>query len=82
MTETVIEKVEWQLTAQDRCDSRSCGAQAYVKVTGVSGSLYFCGHHYNKIMDSATGYDKIMAFAYEVLDERERLIENRTKGED
>jgi hypothetical protein len=32
------------LTASDRCDR--CGAQAYVRVTLVSGSeLLFCAHH-------------------------------------
>ena len=76
----MVEEKQWTLTANDRCDS--CGAQAYVQVTGVSGDLLFCGHHYNKIMDNAVGYDKMMKFAYQVLDERERLIENRTKGDD
>lgn len=66
----------WVLTALDRCDG--CGAQAYVKVTGVSGELLFCNHHYNKIMDNAVGYDKMMKFAYQILDERERLDEDRT----
>jgi hypothetical protein len=72
-------KAEWQLSVSDRCDS--CGAQAYVQVTGVSGDLMFCGHHYEKIVDNAVGYDKMMKFAYEILDERERLIENRLVGE-
>jgi hypothetical protein len=71
---------EFKLTANDRCDS--CGAQAYVQVVGVSGDLLFCGHHYNKIVDNAVGYDKIMKFAYNIIDERERLVENKTKGED
>lgn len=73
---TVIdqEKQEWILTAADRCDR--CDAQAYVKITGVSGDLLFCGHHYNKIMDNPAGYDKMMAFMFEVLDERDRLNEN------
>jgi hypothetical protein len=32
------------LTASDRCDR--CGAQAYVRVTLLSGSeLFFCAHH-------------------------------------
>lgn len=78
MTEETVK--EWTLTANDRCDS--CGAQAYVKVTGVTGSLMFCSHHYNKIMDNAVGYDKMMKFAYEFVDERERLEENRLKGDD
>ena len=68
---------EWVLTANDRCDR--CSAQAYVKVTGVSGDLLFCGHHYNKIMDNPDGYEKMMDFMYEVLDERDRLVENKLK---
>jgi hypothetical protein len=77
-TATPIEKVdEYQLNASDRCDS--CGAQAYVWVNGVSGELLFCAHHYNKIMDNAVGYDKMMKFAYQVVDEREKLVENRLK---
>ncbi len=74
------ETVEWVLTANDRCDS--CGAQAYVQVTGVTGDLVFCNHHYNKIMDSTIGYDKMMNFAYNILDERDRLVENRLVGSD
>jgi hypothetical protein len=58
------------LTVQDRCDT--CGARALVLVKGVSGSLMFCGHHYNKIMDNAVGYDKMMKFAYEIIDNREK----------
>jgi hypothetical protein len=64
---------EWILTANDRCDR--CSAQAYVKVTGVSGDLLFCGHHYNKIMDNPEGYEKMMKFAFQFLDERDRLVE-------
>jgi hypothetical protein len=72
------EKV-WLLDANDRCDR--CAAQAYVKVIGKSGSsLLFCGHHYNKAMDNAIGYDNMMKFALEILDERDRLIENRSVG--
>ncbi len=72
-------KNDWQLQVSDRCDA--CGAQAYVKVTGVSGDLMFCSHHYSKIMDNAVGYDKMMKFAYEIVDERERLVENRLIGD-
>jgi hypothetical protein len=57
------------LNASDRCDS--CGAQAYVKVTGVSGELTFCGHHYSKIMSSDSGKEAMERFAYETLDERD-----------
>jgi hypothetical protein len=73
------EKV-WLLDANDRCDR--CSAQAYVKVIGKSGSdLLFCSHHYNKAMDNAIGYDNMMKFALEIVDERERLIENRQSGD-
>lgn len=76
----MVETVEWVLTALDRCDS--CGAQAYVQVTGVTGDLFFCGHHYEKIVNNAVGYDKIMKFAFKVVDERERLVENRLQSND
>jgi hypothetical protein len=76
----VVKTEEWVLTANDRCDR--CGAQAYVQVTGVTGDLMFCNHHYNKIMDSTTGYEKMMNFAYNILDERDRLVENRLQGKD
>jgi len=75
------ENKSWILTVTDRCDSENCGAQAYVMVTGVTGDLTFCAHHYNNIMDNAVGYDKMMKFAYKIADERERLIENRLVGE-
>ena len=70
---TMIEQEEqvWLLDATDRCDS--CSAQAYVKVIGNLGELLFCNHHYNKIMDNAVGYEKMMKFMVEVIDERERL---------
>jgi hypothetical protein len=62
------------LDANDRCDA-ACQAQAYVKVTGVTGELFFCSHHYNKIMENAVGYDTMMKFMYKVVDERYRLSE-------
>jgi hypothetical protein len=62
---------EYILTANDRCDA--CSSQAYIQVYGVTGDLLFCGHHYNKIMDNAVGYDKMMRFMYKVVDERKRL---------
>lgn len=77
----MVKTVEWVLTASDRCDAADCGAQAYVKATGVTGELFFCGHHYEEVLTYPSGYDKMMKFAYEILDERERLIENRSKGE-
>jgi hypothetical protein len=69
----------WQLGPADRCDN--CSAEALVRVKGVSGELMFCGHHYNKIMDNPKGYEKMMAFMYEVLDERDKLIQNKLKDE-
>jgi hypothetical protein len=68
--EEVVQK-EWLLKATDRCDS--CPSEALVKVTGLSGELMFCGHHYNKIMDNTEGYKKMMSFAITVVDEREKL---------
>jgi len=71
MTEEVVQK-EWVLKATDRCDS--CPSEALVKVTGISGDLMFCGHHYNKIMNNAIGYKKMMSFALTLIDEREKLV--------
>ncbi len=54
------------LTAHDRCD-QGCGAAAKVLVKGLQGELLFCGHHYNKHAD------KLNAWAYDVIDERDLL---------
>jgi hypothetical protein len=78
ISKTKEAKKEYQLNASDRCDS--CGAQAYVEVSGVTGSLLFCAHHYSHIVDNAIGYDKIMKFAFNIVDERSRLTENRLQG--
>ena len=64
-------KPEWKLSPLNRCDR--CNAEALVQVTGLNGDLLFCGHHYNKIMDNAVGYDKMMKFAITIIDEREKL---------
>lgn len=63
------------LTAHDRCDS--CGAQAYVRVSGVSGELTFCSHHYSKIMSNESSKKAMENFAYEILDESEFLSDKR-----
>jgi hypothetical protein len=76
----VTDHIEWTLDNTDRCDA-DCSAQAYVRAVGVNGELMFCSHHYNKIVDNAVGYSKLEQFAYQVIDERERLIENRLVGE-
>lgn len=72
MIDEAVEVKQWALSPIDRCDS--CGAEALVQVTGLSGDLMFCGHHYNKIMDNPEGYKKMMAFALNILDEREKLV--------
>jgi len=69
--EQVIEK-EYVLKAIDRCDS--CNAQAYVIVKGVTGELFFCGHHFAK------NEVALKEFAYEIIDEREKLQENKAIG--
>ena len=79
ITDEIVQK-EWILKATDRCDS--CAAEALVKVTGINGDLMFCGHHYNKIMDNPEGYAKMMAFMLTIIDEREKLVENKAKGKD
>ena len=71
---------EWVLGPLDRCDA--CSAEALVHVKGLTGELMFCGHHYNEIIDDQVGYKKIMDFMYEIIDEREKLVENKLKGKD
>ena len=50
-------------------------------VKGSTGDLLFCGHHYDKIMNNPDAYTKMMAFMLEVVDERDRLVENRAQGQ-
>lgn len=69
---------EWKLNALDRCDR--CGSQAYVQIVGSTGDLLFCAHHYNKIVNDPNSYTKMMGFMLAILDERERLVENRLVG--
>jgi hypothetical protein len=64
MTQTK-EEIKYELTALDRCDR--CSAQAYVKAVGVSGELYFCGHHFAGIKES------VSKWAFEIIDERDKL---------
>ena len=77
MIETPEETKHWVLRATDRCDA--CAAEALVQVTGLNGDLLFCGHHYNKIMNDPEGYKKMMSFMITVIDERDKLIENKAK---
>ena len=71
-TEEQVSGKEYVLKVIDRCDS--CNSQAYVLVKGVTGDLMFCGHHYNK------NEAALIKFSYEIIDEREKLIENKLKG--
>lgn len=63
------EEIQYYLTAVDRCDR--CSAQAYVRATGVSGELYFCGHHFAGMEES------LSKWAFEIIDERDRLNKNK-----
>jgi hypothetical protein len=73
---TVEETKERELTLNDRCDAGSCGAAALVMVSGVSGNLYFCGHHYNKYENT----EGMKEFAFDIVDERWTMLnENRLK---
>jgi hypothetical protein len=78
IAEEIVNK-EWILGPIDRCDS--CAAEALVKVTGLTGDLMFCGHHYNKIIDNPEGYAKMMSFMLTIVDERNKLLKNKTIGE-
>lgn len=74
-TETVEAKEEVkerQTKTADRCDS--CGAEAFVWVNGVSGDLYFCGHHFTK------HEAKIREYAFEIIDDREFINHKPTSG--
>jgi hypothetical protein len=72
-------KKERVLTLNDRCDAGHCGAAALVKVSGVSGDLLFCGHHYNKFEMS----ENMIKFAFDIVDERWSMHgENRLKSDD
>jgi hypothetical protein len=72
--ETQVDKTQRQLTLLDRCDA--CNAGAYVKVTGVTGDLFFCGHHYSAIENN----ESLKAFAFNVVDERYAILgENKMK---
>ena len=67
--EQVTEKKEYILSPKDRCDQ--CSAEALVLVKGVTGELMFCGHHYHQ------NEKALSTFAYETIDERDKLIENK-----
>jgi hypothetical protein len=70
--ESVAEEVKYVLSPLDRCDQ--CYAEALVLVKGVTGQLMFCGHHYNQ------NEAALATFAYETIDERSKLIQNKPIG--
>ena len=76
---TLTDSKQFVLTALDRCDR--CSSQAYVLVKGMAGELMFCSHHYNKIMNDKVGYQKMVDFMFEIVDERDRLVENKAQGD-
>ena len=79
IVEEKVETKERVLTLNDRCDGPQCGAAALVKVSGVSGELLFCGHHYTKYENT----DGMKKFAFDVIDERWTMLnENRLKSDD
>jgi hypothetical protein len=82
MTNSLIEQIDkkWTLDASHRCDV--CGSQAYVQTIGTSGDLLFCAHHYQGIVDNEKAQEAMTQFAYQIIDERDRLIENKLKDED
>ena len=68
MPETKTKKQEEKvLKIADRCDR--CGAQAFILATGVSGDLYFCGHHYHKYEYAITQW------AYKIVNELDTINE-------
>ena len=52
------------MNAGDRCDHAECGAEALVRAQFAVGPLFFCGHHWREVADTAT------QAALHVVDER------------
>jgi hypothetical protein len=73
MTNSLIEQIDkrWTLDTSHRCDV--CGSQAYVQTIGTTGDLLFCAHHYDGILNSEKAQEAMTRFAYQIIDERERL---------
>ena len=62
-----------QLTAHDRCDTRACGAQAYVRVHVTPLlELLFCGHHW-------TEKRKVIGDVFDVQDDTGTITKARDK---
>jgi hypothetical protein len=76
MTQTKIDVGETRdLDIHDRCDQ--CPSQAYVRVVGITGELFFCSHHFTNIEKNAEAYHKIQSFSYVIQDERHKLSTKR-----
>jgi hypothetical protein len=59
------------MLAQDRCDARGCGVQAYLRVAlGDCGTLDFCRHHYALYEDALLHHGAVI-----VADDRRRLTQ-------
>lgn len=71
---------EWSPSGRDRCDHEACPSQGYVRLTGITGELTFCVHHFDKILKVAEA--KLRSFAFDIQDRRELLIENRLVDKD
>ena len=63
------------LNAHDRCDTKACGAQAYVRFEKNFQDLLFCHHHGNKVEKGLTD-----AGFFIIQDERANLGASRTQG--
>lgn len=75
MPKTIDNIQSKELTALDRCDQ--CPGQAFVAVTGITGELFFCGHHFNKIESNEVAYKKLQDFAYAINDQRDLISDKR-----
>lgn len=73
LIDAATEKEEIELKVSDRCDA--CPAQAFVYLKGITGELYFCGHHYAK------NEKKLKSWAFKIIDARD-TIDNKTNPTD
>lgn len=67
-TTATVERVSYELSALDRCDS--CGAQAYIRVMIGESELLFCAHHGRRHQE------KLAAVATDWHDESSRLLDD------
>lgn len=71
------DSTEYLFDTSFRCDTGSCGAQAYIRTTFKSGNtLYWCTHHAREAEDAIT------PLLSEWYSEENRLKETRHKGDD